>query len=205
MAFAKTTFLLVLLMASLCVFATTKEEPKDCSFDRKQSLSLSQDDFDQDPHGGWRAIAHRPGCLLIGADLIRDYRKFHAQSPAILYWHEGQLRAEAGQNSAAVELMKKSYKRTSEDRSGWNQYVDATIAFLKSDKPGLAKAQAALANVPLPRGMDSKGKTIQVTFPDGTIKKMKWPPNTEVVEGLVTCFGKPYSVAYSSAECRPKQ
>ena len=204
MALKHVTLLLTLLLSSQCAFSTTKEQPKNCNFDRKHALSLSEDAFDQDLHGGWREIAHRPGCLLVGAALIRDYRSIHKQSPAILYWHEGQLRAEAGQNAAAAELMKKSYKPTSDDTFGWNPYVDATIAFLKSDRLGLAKAQAALARVPPPPGMDSKDATYQVTFADGSIKRMKWPPNSEVVDGLVACFGKPYSVAYGQ-DCRPKE
>jgi hypothetical protein len=38
-------------------------------------------------------------------------------------------------------------------------------------------------------------------FGDGQKRKIRWPPNIDVVEGLQHCFDKPYAEAYRD-ECR---
>lgn len=67
-----------------------------CRYDRAAVLTLDEQAFDQDMSGGWRALSDR-GCEASAADLIRDYRAAHTLERAYLsYWHEGQLRADAG-------------------------------------------------------------------------------------------------------------
>jgi hypothetical protein len=177
-----------------------------CGYDRTSLLALDQVRFDQDPKGGWRALAAKPGCQLAAADLLRDYRQTHSASALILYWHEGQLRANAGQSAEAVALMEKARKRVGEDGEGWNIYVDATVAFLRRDRPALENARKRLAAIPPPMldGQSSfKDGYIDAKMADGQLRKLRWPMNLDVVEALLRCLDKPYQIAYSSSECRP--
>ncbi|MBV9883888.1 MAG: hypothetical protein JO276_12845 [Sphingomonadaceae bacterium] len=143
-------------------------------------------------NGGWRALAGRPGCEGVAADLIHAYRANLEAHLSILYWHEGQLRANIGQYPEAIRLMELS--RKPEDRFGWNPYVDATIAFLRGDRTALVAARTQLAGLPRPAGFEDR------TLPNGL--HVTWPMNLEVVDGLVRCFGRPYREAYSLPECR---
>jgi len=171
----------------LAVLAATALTP--CTYDPK-IISLGFEAFDQDMTGGWRALSGQPGCETKAADVIREYRLKHASQLRILFWHEGQLRAEAGDAAAAVALMEQS-RTAGRDVIGWNAYVDATIAFLSSNRAALGRARARLAAWPRPTGDEW---TIE---PGDT-----WPPNLNVVDGFIACFGKSYHVAYRDA-CRP--
>ncbi|MFC7519694.1 hypothetical protein ACFQS6_04445 [Xanthomonas populi] len=180
--------------------------PPECDYDRVAMLALEQQAFDQDMPGGWRALADRPGCSSAAADLLRDYRQAHAITGGIVIWHEDQLRAEAGQSAQAIALFEKSYKPASEDLAGWNPYVDAMIAFMKRDRTGLEAARTRLAAVPYPQGNDmpplQDGYMILPAVPGRPEIKAKWPPNLDVVDGLLRCFDDTYSNAYGAARCR---
>jgi hypothetical protein len=175
-----------------------------CDVDRARLLALDETQFDQDESGGWRTLAARPGCDLAAADLLRDYRQLHRNEAGIMYWHEGQLRAFAGQPQEAIALMERSRKPGAADRAGWNPYVDATIAFLRKDRAALDNARLRLAAVPPPTGEGAPRVVdgfIEADFPGGQKRKIRWPINIDVVEGLVHCFDKPYGEAYGN-ECR---
>jgi hypothetical protein len=175
-----------------------------CDHDRARLLALDQAHFDQDLEGGWRTLAARPECRLVAADLLRDYRQAHGNEAGILYWHEGQVRASAGQAEQAIALMARS--RTPSDKPdvfGWNLYVDATIAFLKQDRPALQDALKRLAAVPPLPGDRIEDGMLEVTMAGGERQKMRWPMNIDVVEGLLNCFGQPYDAAYGRT-CRTK-
>lgn len=179
--------------------------PAGCEHDRTRLLALDELQFDQDFTGGWRALADKPGCKLAAADLLRDYRQVHGNEAGILYWHEAQLRAFAGQTQAAIGLMEKSRQPAGRDQGGWNAYVDASIAFLRRDRPALAQARQDLAAVPFPtdQGLPPlKNGIVDMPMEGGKTMKMRWPPNIDVVDGFVKCFDKPYEAAYASA-CRP--
>lgn len=166
----------------------------DCKYDRS-ILALDFDAFDQDMNGGWRAVANRPGCDKKAAELIKWYRERQQQKISTLYWHEAQLHALAGDAQSAIPLMKQS-RRAVNDGTGWNEYVDASIAFLKGDKRKLRAARSRLAAVPPPSNrscVDTKGKTVDCG---------DWPSNLDVVDGFISCFGKPYKEAYSDPACR---
>jgi hypothetical protein len=167
-------------------------------------LALDETRFDQDMSGGWRALASKPGCDLAAADLLRDYRQVHRNEAGLLYWHEAQLRASAGQSKEAIALMERARKPAEADRAGWNLYVDATIAFLRKDRPALDNARSKLAAVQPPIGKDVPPVIdgfMEVDMADGQKRKMRWPPNIDVVEGLANCFNKPYGDAYAD-QCR---
>ena len=155
--------------------------------------------------GGWRAIANRPGCELAAADLLAAYRAAHPEASALLAWHEGQVRATAGQYERAIPLLDQDRKPATQDKAGWNLYVDATLALLRRDKPGLPRARQQLAAVPSPEGAGlpplKDGYFELPTTAGQPPVRMRWPPNIEVVDGLVACYGKPYAEAYSAA-CR---
>jgi hypothetical protein len=175
---------LLLSVVALLGLSTPALAETDCSFDREAVLSLDQQAFDQDMTVGWQAIALRgEPCIEVAADLIRDYRDVHDLEAEILYWHEGQLRAAAGQVQEAIELFEEA-RRPSADGTDWNLYVDATIAFLNQDRSALLAAREALAQLPPPAG--------SIGVP--------WPPNLNVIDMLIACFGQPYIQAYGRCE-----
>ena len=199
------TALLSCVIATHCSEAGAQEVPaKSCEHDRSRLLALDENQFDQDLNGGWRELASRPGCILAAADLLRDYRQAHRNDAGLMIWHEAQLRANAGQYPEAITLMKQAYKPAEKDLAGWNLYVDATIAFLRRDMAALKKARAKLAEVkaPVAEGMPPViNGYVELEFADGAKRKIRWPPNIDVVEGLENCFDKPYAKAYELA-CR---
>lgn len=177
---------------------------KACEYDRARLLALSEADFDQDMAGGWRALSMKAGCELAAADLLHDYRETHRKDATILFWHEAQLRAGAGQYPQAIALMAHARMPDSLDKAGWNYYVDATVAFLQRDRAALAAAHAQLAAVKPPVGDGSPPVVdgfVELRFADGSARKIRWPINIDVVEGLENCFDKPYNDAYNEA-CR---
>jgi hypothetical protein len=163
-----------------------------CVYDRDSMLSLDEEAFDQTINGGWRALAQKPQCERVAADLIRDYRQTHHSSAPMLFWHEGQLRADVGQTEQAVALFDNSRRKN--DKSGWDLYVDGTIAFLKHDRPSLLKARQSLATLPRP----SDWAPILL---DGHLVELPWPENLNVLDGLLKCFDRPYQEAYGSENC----
>ncbi len=162
-----------------------------CEYDRAEMLALDQNAFDQGP-AGWRSITQQGDCNLEAADLVHDYVAEHNLKVSILYWHEGQLRAMAGQTDRAIPLLNLSRKpETTTDRFGWNHYVDATIAFLKKDRSSLVDARAVLSVTPKPPNfnpVDVNGNPVEVI----------WPPNLNVVDGLLDCFDQSYDRAYNN-------
>ena len=176
---------------------TTSETTDVCLTPGTDYLGLDFMAFDQTMDAGWREVANRECCAVAAADLIKDYRTAHAELSegmlSTMRWHEGQMRAEAGQNEHAIALFKTTYKDAEKDSFGWNYYVDATIAFLEQDRDALNKAREQLAALPKPSG-------INMTDPDGNPVKIDWPPNLKVVDNFLSCFGKDYTAAYG--ECK---
>ena len=173
--------------------APAKAAEPDCTYDLDAMLALDRQAFDQDiPSGGWRGLSNK-GCYEEAAELIREWRHEKRDHNSILYWHEGQMRAYAGQTGEAVALFRRTYAAPEDDGDfGWNYYVSGTIAFLQGDQEGLNRAIEGLATIPEPSNNS-------FTRPDGTVVKMNWPPNMNVLEGFKACWGKPYKDAYGSA------
>ncbi len=186
---------LLLFLALAAPPSTAAPAPNStCAYDSKAVMALDQNAFDQDPRGGWRELARREGCKDEAADLIRKYRERQESRLSLLYWHEGQLRASLGETAGAIALFEKS--RQPKDTVGWNAYVDATIAFLKNDRAALVQARERLLSTPKPSGFTPVSQ-------QGTPRK--WPMNIDVVNALLSCFGRPYDKAYGDPGCRQRK
>jgi Asp-tRNA(Asn)/Glu-tRNA(Gln) amidotransferase C subunit len=171
----------------------------DCAYDLDAMLALDRQAFDQEiPDGGWRGLS-REGCYEEAAELIRSWRHEKRDHASILYWHEGQMRAFAGQTEEAIGLFERTYTAPEEDRDfGWNFYVSGTIAFLRNDREGLTQAIEGLAKIPEPADNT-------FTRPDGTVVKMGWPPNMNVLKNFEMCWGRSYKETYGSSSCLPEE
>ena len=189
MKYAKLGVLASALIGSIAL----GQDDSPCQYDEAAMLALDQREFDQNVENGWRVVARNANCRGAAADLIRTYIEINGEKGQIMTWHEGQLRAMEGQTDRAIELLRSAYKPAEQqDRFGWNYYVDATIAFLERDRDRLEQAREQLSTVPLPDNynpVDSFGNPV----------KLKWPPNLNVVDGLLTCFDNDYDHAYN--EC----
>lgn len=142
------------LVAALSLSCATLAEPNQCFVsedDKKIFLALEASVFDQDKTKGWRRISER-GCDEEAADLIKEYLLYStAPMPlfggrfTILRWHAGQLYAFAGKNDEAIRFFKASYSSNDEHHNKtWNEYVNATIAFMEKDKKELNAARQRL-------------------------------------------------------------
>lgn len=160
-----------------------------CDHSKDAMLALDQQAFDQGPNG-WRSLAALD-CHKEVADIIWIWRTTHKATATILFWHEGQARANAGQTINAIALFERSRKAPSEEMSeAWNIYVEGSIAFLKRDRSGLESARTRLLATKRPNSfapLGADGKPIQIS----------WPPNLEVLEALSRCWDQPYLRAYS--------
>ncbi len=170
-----------------------------CSYDAARLLALPFEQFDQDLTGGWRALKNS-GCPGAAAEVLRRYRNEHQPltngQRSLLLWHEGQVLALTGNYARAIPLLLAGVPI--EDKGDFTEYALGTVAFMRRDRAGLLVARARLAAVPKPAAwIDTQtvminGKPMSATVP--------WPPNLNVLDGLIMCFDRPYSVAYF---CRP--
>ena len=173
------------------LFATTLSGQGQCAYDQNAMLLLDQNAFDQDMDGGWRTLAAN-GCDAQAADLIAKWREVHHAEDPILYWHEGQLRANAGEYDRAVRLFEAARHPASEDEKwGWNLYVEGSIAFLEGDLPALESARAKLSMLPEPPEFQS------IKDVHGNLATIAWPMNLHVLDGFIRCWGKRYKEAYN--------
>lgn len=177
----------------------------DCSYDHDAMMRLDQDAFDQDiPVGGWRGLSER-GCPAAAADLLADWREMNADritNAEILYWHEGQMRASAGDYAGAIPLFAQARRAVRSDRAAtdeaWNAYADATIAFLERDRVELEAARDRLLAIPEPDGWAAS----VAAAPEMVRDAMSWPMNLSAVDTLRNCFDRSYDDAYGHPECR---
>ncbi|MDP3737039.1 MAG: hypothetical protein Q8R02_06600 [Hyphomonadaceae bacterium] len=191
-----------LVLAAMSAHAQTPQKPAaECGVEPLgRYTKLTFDEFDQTLGGGWRVISKKDGCETAAADLIAGYREEMAQHQAKLEWHEAQVRAAGGDTAKAIELFRSNVafeKSVREERRSQDGilYGEATIAFLENDRATLEAKRAQLAAIPKPDGFDEAvAKAYKDKFPN--LKPPTWPLNLEVVDGLIRCFGKPYSEAY---------
>ncbi len=144
--------------------------------------------FDQGAEG-WRSLDGSLACADHADDVLAAYRSRHgpALGPAnasLLMWHEAQVLAIQGDSARSLDLMRKA---AYPGEPQWQQlYREGSIAFLEGEMAGLQTARDRLAGLP---------RDASLVVPDG--KAVTWPPNLDVLDGFISCFGKPYSVAYA--------
>lgn len=190
---------LLILASSAAAFPAFADA---CAVDRDAMLALTPQQFDQDLDGGWRPMAEKAECQLAAADLIAAYRaQPKAAGNTTMIWHEAQMRAQVGQDAQAVTLMRQTYK-PAPDAGGWNPYVDASIALIDKDRPALTAARATLAALPAPPETNVENGFFDFTMPNGEVVQVAWPPNLDIVDAFVRCFGQSYRQAFSNQACR---
>lgn len=113
-------------------------------------LTLSPWTFDQDTRQGWRATRDPKQQIASILAYLRRYalspgrwrpetpKGGYSILPSILIFHVGQIWAELGNTAEAVKVF--SLTRTG-DRQ-WNNYVQATIAFLNRDQANFERYAA---------------------------------------------------------------
>lgn len=185
--------MLITLLSSALAQSPPAADP--CPYDQAAMMSQSVRDFDQTP-SGWRSVAKTPGCEAGAADLIKAYRRANwaAHRPAEIhtsYWHEGQMRAAAGQDRAAIPLLMAGVNPY--PLQGDDLYAQGTIAFLNRDRRGLEEPRARLAALPPPEDWNQ----MQMAAATHSVE-ISWPPNLDVLDRLLTCFDQPYREAYGA-------
>ena len=170
------------LAATLAALAVTTAHAADCGALYKQHLdtdmALAYEAFDQDDHQGWRPLGDA-GCEAEAAALIGAYAARQAHPHPVLAWHRAQMLAKAGRTADAIAAARTTLRPPhGDDDSGfdWNDYANATIAFLQGDKAGLQASRDALA------AAAAKSEFNQ--------------PNLRSADRLLRCFGQPYKTAY---------
>ena len=166
----------------LAALSLSAAQAADCPAQLKQhlatDLSLAYDAFDQDDHQGWRPLGDA-GCEAEAAALIAAYAAKQAHPHPVLAWHRAQMLAKAGRTGDAIDAARATLRPPhADDSSGfdWNDYANATIAFLQGDRPALQKSRDLLA------AAAQKSEFNQ--------------PNLRSADRLLRCFGQPYKIAY---------
>ena len=173
---------------SLAVASCAGPAADSCEARAAAMLDLSFTAFDQGVDG-WRSLDSSLACSDYADDVLAQYRSRHGlglgpANASLLMWHEAQALAVQGDSARSINLMKHA-AFPGEPR--WQQlYRDGSIAFLEGELAQLQTARDRLSRLP---------RDASLIVADG--KAVAWPPNLDVLDGLISCFGKPYSVAYA--------
>ena len=180
--------LFALLLAAMAYPAQASDA--DCAATLKKigntALRAPVDQFQQDPTVGWRALSDR-GCFAEAAQLIERYALDYDLKYRGLKWHLAQMHALAGNVEKALEAAQLSLSPIQEQMHpdfDWNDYVLATMAFLRGDRPTFDKHRAALKAAAPRNPMNAA--------------------NESVVDSLERCFGKSYGDAYACNSTLPR-
>jgi hypothetical protein len=145
----------------------------------QSELGLTVDKFDQGQEGGWRGLA-KAGCNAEAATLIERYLVGYESNLRTLKWHQAQLLAVTNQYGSAIRAAEQSInpeQETQHPKFQWNAYVKATVAFLQRDR--------------------QKFDMQLLVLKDAVQAEPHNKVNFDIVEGLGSCFDKPYKEAYS--------
>lgn len=184
---------------------------QDCRYNEESLLALQYEAFDQQPNG-WRALANMQGCLRTAASLIATWRDRRAETlppdqMQVLWWHEGQVLASAGDYEAAIGRLETSRTfhndrppppdASPEAAENWRANIavrdaweDATLAFLRRDRAAFDEAYARLLAVPEPPGFAD----LEALMMERTGVRMSWPLNIESTELMRACWNSLYGV-----------
>lgn len=141
-----------LMLASVCaaISTTAPAAGTDCAALYQQHLAsdmeLSWRAFDQTEGSGFRVLASA-GCYREAGDLIAAYLQAQERRNHSLHWHLAQMRAEEGENEAAIAAARRSLRsdEAADAAFKWNDYVRAVIAFLAKDRVAFDRHVAVLA------------------------------------------------------------
>lgn len=118
--------------------------------DRSQHmLAMDPWSFDQTSQG-WRSLPLNQQASILKLYIDRHIKNGKFKNPAfnekidpsVLIWHLGQILAFLNKNAIAIKYMLMSKNSDSD----WNNYVDATVAFIKRDKKAFDKINIQLNN-----------------------------------------------------------
>ncbi|MCH8488590.1 MAG: hypothetical protein LAT81_01505 [Oceanicaulis sp.] len=162
-------------------------------------IGLGPRAFDQDMQGGWRLVAREPECWPAAAILIETYLHFAPRLEdrylTILRWHAGQMHVSGGDAETAIAW----FLASKQPGDGpWNAYAHATIAFLQGDREAAEAARAELAAfVPSEEEQEAR-RQVMAAHPDIRFREdfITQPPNLDIVDAMLACWGRPYSEAY---------
>lgn len=105
------------------------------------------------------------------------------------------MRAAAGESISAIALFASTQPREGRDEQ---LYVDATLAYMRRDRPAVERARRALARVPQPEWFQGAADRYFRRYG----RRLAWPPTLAAVDNLLACFDYDYRSAYGGA-CRP--
>jgi hypothetical protein len=176
----------------------TQEMFAECVADPAPYLALDWENFDQGaaPDGrvwGWREIAAKPGCETGAADLVAMWVKQQGSAldeptRLLMSFHEGQIRAMGGDYVKAAALIEAG-RGEWDDKPEGAAYVDATLAFLRGDRPGFMAARDRMMAVPEPPDFAN----LQKQYREQAGFEPKWPMYIETVDKMSACWGKGYT------------
>lgn len=83
-------------------------------------------------------------------------------------------------------------------------FLMAATAAPLSTPPRVSDRETLLALPPTQVDQDLGGGWRHPRGPNGELLQVAWPPNLNVVDGLVRCFGRPYAIAYFAARGRSR-
>jgi hypothetical protein len=149
------------------------------SAEREATMREDYAAFDQAamPHS-WRNLLQQ-GCTREAVGILEDYRKWDAarltrDQRLELNFHIGQTLAFGGYDAEALPHFE--IARADGAPEEWNAYVDATVAFLKKDRPRLEEARRRYVSA-------ADHQDIRV----------------KLIDGFLQCLDKPYAAAVHCA------
>lgn len=186
-----------MLALALALTVHMKAPSTPCAYDKAAMLALPPDRFDQDKDGGWRSLANKQHCYKAAADLLATYRranwsKLGPNELHINYFHEGQMRAFAGDYPSAIKMMLAGENPEPDIGGTFAEYIIGSVAFLNHDHAALTAARARLAKAPPPAEWVKMAADYKTKYGQAP----SWPPNLDVLDNLLACFDKPYAKAY---------
>ena len=134
----------------LCVLAVSIGCQPNSSWTGDRLTMTTFQDFNDQPKEGWRQLAVE-GDYDGAADLISRY--IDANQPILESWQVGTLRFHQGQMLACADKYRLALQVLAEAQSAnlpttgpavLGRYVNATIAFIESDRAAFDKARAAI-------------------------------------------------------------
>ena len=181
----KVRFCLLLVIFYARIILASDTDCKVSELDIDRYIKMDFHSFDQSENG-WRPLAakscYRQAALVQEKYREANYNGMRAWERRVSSWHIGQMYAFDSKYSEAVAYFKQSVKLNDDGGSSfrWNDYVNASIAFLEKDRKSLSYYRQRLygGNSPYNR------------------------MNLRIVDSFLRCFDSSYLSAYSLS-CHP--